>query len=98
MKIRDLRCLKHVCWEPDSAELRRFAIAMLCGFSVLGILYGLRGNNVVAGSVKGVAVGALLAVGSRIPQLGRLVYLAVYLPTSILGFVVSNVLLTLAFF
>jgi len=33
-----------------------------------------------------------------VPKLGRIAYLAVYLPTSIIGYVVSNVMLTLMFF
>jgi hypothetical protein len=33
-----------------------------------------------------------------VPGLGRFVYLLVYVPTSIIGFVVSNVILTLIFF
>ena len=43
------------------------------------------------------SAGAVLAVAAFIPKLGRLAYLAVYLPTSILGYVVSNIILALMF-
>ena len=39
-----------------------------------------------------------LAVAAFVPKMGRIAYLAVYLPTSIIGYVVSNVLLALMFF
>jgi hypothetical protein len=44
------------------------------------------------------SVGAGLAVAAFIPKPGRLAYLAVYLPTSIIGYVVSNIILALMFF
>ena len=40
----------------------------------------------------------LLAGGALVPGLGRAAYLAVYVPTSLIGYVVSHVLLTIIFF
>lgn len=51
-----------------------------------------------AGSLVLWSIGVVLAVAAFVPKLGRIAYLAVYLPTSIIGYVVSNVLLTLMFF
>ena len=79
-------------------ELRRFAIAMLIGFFVLGVLSAWRAKGIGTGSVVLWSIGASLAVAAFVPKLGRIAYLAVYLPTSIIGYVVSNVMLTVMFF
>lgn len=71
---------------------------MLIGFAVLGLLSAWRGGGIGTASIVLWSVGVLLAIAAFIPGLGRLAYLAVYLPTSIIGFVVSNVLLALMFF
>jgi len=44
------------------------------------------------------SIGVVLAIAAFIPGLGRVAYLAVYLPTSIIGYVVSNVILAVMFF
>lgn len=98
MKLKALPFFQHVKWHPDAKELRRFAIAMLIGFFVLGALAALRAWGIGTGSIVLWSVGATLAVAALVPKLGRIAYLAVYLPTSIIGYVVSNVLLALMFF
>jgi hypothetical protein len=98
MKLKALPFFQHVKWQPDAAELRRFAIAMLIGFFVLGLLSVWRTRGIHTGSIVLWSIGAVLALAAFVPKLGRIAYLAVYLPTSIIGYVVSNVMLTLMFF
>ena len=98
MKIATLPFFQHVKWRPDARELRRFAIAMLVGFFVLGALTAWRSWGIGTGSIVLWSIGAVLATAAFVPKLGRIAYLAVYLPTSIIGYVVSNVMLTLMFF
>ena len=98
MKIATLPFFQHVKWQPDARELRRFAIAMLVGFFLLGALSALRVKGIGTGSIVLWSIGVVLAIAAFVPRLGRIAYLAVYLPTSIIGYVVSNVMLTLMFF
>jgi len=98
MKLATLPFFQHVKWQPDARELRRFAIAMLIGFAVLGALSAWKAKGVHTGPIVLWTIGVTLAVASFVPKLGRIAYLAVYLPTSIIGYVVSNVMLTLMFF
>jgi len=71
---------------------------MLIGFFVLGALSAWRAWGIATGSIVLWSIGATLAVAALVPKLGRIAYLAVYLPTSIIGYIVSNVMLTLMFF
>ncbi len=98
MKIASLPFFTHVNWRPDARELRRFAVAMLIGFTVLGLLSVWRAWGITTASVVLWSAGAVLAVAAFIPGLRRVAYLTVYLPTSILGYVISNVILALMFF
>jgi len=98
VKVATLPFFQHVKWRPDARELRRFAIAMLIGFFVLGALSAWRAKGIGTGSVVLWSIGASLAVAAFVPKLGRIAYLAVYLPTSIIGYVVSNVMLAVMFF
>ncbi len=98
MKIAALPFFQHVKWQPDARELRRFAIAMLVGFFVLGALSAWRAKGIGTGTIVLWSSGVTLAIAAFVPMLGRIAYLAVYLPTSIIGYVVSNVMLTLMFF
>ncbi|HKG62271.1 MAG TPA: SxtJ family membrane protein [Pyrinomonadaceae bacterium] len=98
MKVQALPFFQHVKWRPDARELRRFAIAMLIGFFVLGALSAWRARGIGTGSIVLWSIGVTLAVAAFVPKLGRIAYLAVYLPTSIIGYVVSNVMLALMFF
>ena len=98
MNLTALPFFQHVKWRPDAAELRRFAISMLVGFSLLGLFAVWRANGISTGSLVLWGIGASLAIAAFIPGLGRVAYLAVYLPTSIMGYVVSHVILTLMFF
>lgn len=98
MNLTALPFFQHVKWRPDGAELRRFAVSMLIGFSLLGLFVAWRNNGVRTGSLVLWGVGLSLAIASFIPGLGRMAYLGVYLPTSIIGYFVSHVILTLMFF
>lgn len=98
MKVSALPFFQHVKWRPDARELRRFAVAMLIGFAILGSLAAWRAGGISRATMILWTVGAGLALAALIPGLGRLAYLAVYLPTSIIGYIVSHVVLTLMFF
>ena len=98
MKLTALPFFQHVNWRPDARELRRFAIAMLIGFSLLGLLAAWRAGGVSTTAIVLWSLGVFLAGAAFVPKLGRLAYLGVYLPTSIIGYFVSNVILTLMFF
>lgn len=98
MQLTQLPCFQHLNWRPDRAELRRFAVAMFVGFGVLGLLAALRAWNVTQASVVLWTLGVALAAGARLPGLGRGVYLLIYVPASLVGYVVSHLVLTLMFF
>lgn len=98
MDITTLPFFQHVKWRPDARELRRFAVAMLIGFFVLGALAAWRAKGIGTGSMALWGIGVFLASAAFVPRLVRIAYLAVYLPTSIIGYVVSHVMLTLMFF
>lgn len=96
--MKSLPFFQHIKWQPDARELRRFAVAMLIGFAVLGSLAAWRAGGISTTAIVLWSAGAFLAIASFVPKLNRLAYLAVYLPTSIIGYVVSHVLLGLMFF
>ena len=98
MNVTDLPFFKHIKWRPDARELRRFAVAMLIGFSLLGLFSVWRAGEMTKGSIVLWGVGTFLAVAAFVPKLGRVAYLGVYLPTSVIGFLVSHVILVLMFF
>ena len=89
---------QHVKWRPDTRELRRFAVAMLIGFSLLGLFSVWRASGITTGAIILWSIGVVLAIAAFVPKLGRVAYLSVYLPTSVIGYVVSHVILTLMFF
>src|SRR3954470_17367544 len=98
MSLKDLPYFKRVKWLPDAAELRSFSIAMLVGFAVLGGLSALRHHGVQWGSLTLWSLGIVLAVAAWVPGLGRLAYLAIYVPSSFIGHFVSKVVLFFVFF
>lgn len=98
MNVAALPFFQHVKWRPDAKELRRFAIAMLIGFSLLGLFSAWRAAGVSTGAIVLWGIGVFLAIAAFVPRLGRVAYLAVYLPTSVIGYVVSHVILALMFF
>ena len=98
MNLTALPFFQHVKWRPDDAELRRFAISMLVGFSLLGLFAAWRAKEMSTSSLVLWGIGLLLAMAAFVPRLGRLAYLGVYLPTSIIGYFVSHVILVLMFF
>jgi hypothetical protein len=97
MNLRTSPVLKHVKWEPDRAELRRFGLSMLIGFGVLGGLSVLRHGGVAPLSYALWAVGVVLAACAVVPGLGRGAYLTVHVIANAVGYVVSHVLLFLIF-
>jgi hypothetical protein len=98
VNIKALPFFQHVKWHPDARELRRFAVAMLIGFFVLGALAAWRAKGIGTGSIVLWGIGVFLATAAFVPKLGRVAYLAVYLPTSVIGYLVSHVMLALMFF
>lgn len=78
--------------------MRRFAVAMLIGFTILGLLSVWRAWGISTASIVLWSAGVVLAIAAFVPGLGKVAYLAVYLPTSIIGYVISNVILAVMFF
>ena len=98
MELKKLSCFQHVQWDPDRKELLKFARAMIVGFAVIGLLVAWRRHELVTSTFVLWSIGAALAAISLVPVLGKFAYLAVYVPTGIVGFVVSRVILTIIFF
>ena len=98
MKIRQLRCFQRVNWSPDARELRRFAVAMLVGLVVIGLARAVRHHGLGTGTFVLWGIGVALALGALLPGLGRATYLMVYVPTSLIGFVLSHAILTCIFY
>jgi hypothetical protein len=97
MNLRDLACFEHVQWEPDRRELQSFARSMVIGFFLIGLLAAWRAHSFGQTTFILWGVGLLLGAAALTPGLGRTAYLAVYLPTSVIGHVVSRVLLFIMF-
>ncbi len=97
MLFKDLPYFRRVKWHPDKEELRSFALAMLVGFALLGGLSVWRHYGVTRGAVGLWGIGIGLALAASIPGLGRLAYLAVYLPSSFIGHFVSKIVLFFVF-
>jgi hypothetical protein len=98
MKFTELPFFHRVRWDPDRGELRNFAIAMLIGFGILGLLTILRHKDLTQGTLVLWTIGFVLAISAIIPGLGRMAYLAVYLPSSFVGYFVSRIMLFFVFF
>lgn len=98
MKISQLPFFRHVNFHPDRGELRRFAIAMVVGFTILGALAAWHTSELSTRTFVLWGIGIALAACAFIPGLGRIAYLGVYLPSSVVGYVVSHVVLALLFF
>jgi hypothetical protein len=98
MNIRQLPCFRRVNWNPDRHDRRRFAAAMLIGFAALALLKVVRLHHLSPGAIILGSVGVALALGAVTPGLGRATYLGVYLPTSVIGYGVSRMILTLIYF
>jgi hypothetical protein len=97
MDLKRLACFHYLNWNPSKPELRGFAKAMPVGFGVLGLLFLWRHGGMSSAVIALWCAGVVLAVAALIPGLGRLAYLAVYIPASIMGHLVSQVVLTLMF-
>lgn len=68
---------------------------MLSGFLALGLAAAWKRHGFGPASFGLGIAGALLALGGLTPRLGRYVYLAIYLPASLVGFAISSMLLVL---
>jgi len=71
---------------------------MFVGFTVLGLLSIWRHHGLTKVAIVLWALGIILAVCAMIPGLGRWAYLAVYVPSSFIGYFVSKVILFFVFF
>ncbi len=96
-QIKQLPCFSHLEWNPSRKLLREFAVAMVVGFLLIGALVAWRHRGLGTATYVLWSVGLLLAVGSQVPGLGRFVYLAVNVPTGILGHFVSRIILVVLF-
>src|SRR5262245_51520412 len=97
-RLSSLPCFQHIHWHPDRGELRRFALWMLGGFAVLGLVGVWRTGTVGVGPCILWGLGLVLAMSTLVPGLGRVAYLAVYLTSGVLGYIVSRVVLALIFY
>jgi hypothetical protein len=97
-RLAKLSCFQHIQWTPTSSDLREFAAAMLIGFGVLGVAAGLRTGQIESPSVWLWGMGAVLASTALTPGLGRATYLAVYIVSGVLGYLISHVMLVLLFY
>ena len=98
MHLKHLPCFRHLKWHPSPKDLREFGLAMFCGFAILGLITLARNRAFTPAVAILWTTGAVLAVLSWIQGIARIVYLAVNLPTSAFGYLVSRVALALAFF
>jgi hypothetical protein len=98
MDFKSLPAFQHLQWDPDPAELRRFGRAMWIGFGLLGLLAWWRRGALGPPVLSLWSTGVVLGVASLVPGLSRIAYLAVYVPTSLIGYVVSRVLLVGVYF
>ena len=98
MNIAALPFFQRINWRPDRRELRRFAVAMLVGFSLLGLLAVWRAKDISNGAIVLWGIGILLAIAAFVHKLSRVAYLSVYLHTRIVGYVLHTVILALMFF
>lgn len=89
---------QHLNWHPSARDLRRFSVAMLAGFGLLGVLVALRTGQPTVFSLCLWSAGLVLAACGAIPALARPAWLTVYIPSMLAGYVVSKVLLTCLFF
>ena len=97
-RLMALPCFQHVRWHPDRADLRSFALWMLGGFAVLGGMAAWRHGGLTTAPLVLWGIGVTLAVSTIAPPLGRMAYLAVYLSSGVIGYVVSRVVLTAIFY
>ena len=74
-------------WNPDATELRKFGVAMIVGFGLIGGAFYLYGNQEVAKGcfIFGAIAGALGLTGTRAA-------LPVYLPWMAIAFVMGNIM------
>jgi hypothetical protein len=98
MNLKGLPCFQHLSWHPSPKKLRDFGMAMVCGFAILGLITMARSRALTPAVAILWTAGAMLAILSRIPGPARIAYLAVNLPTSAFGYLVSRVVLALTFF
>jgi hypothetical protein len=98
MKILHWPCFRHINWRPDRDELRRFAVTMLIGFFLIGLVVAWRRHSLGPPTFLLWIVGAALALSTVLPRFARAGYLAVYLVSSAIGYCVSHAILVTLFF
>jgi hypothetical protein len=97
MDIRKHGWFKHINWNPDRSELTRFALAMIIGFGALGAVAAVQSGMASRTSTVLWIAGSALAVLAQLPIVGRSTYLIVYVASSLLGGIVSRLVLFLIF-
>jgi hypothetical protein len=98
MKIRELPCFQHVHWRPSKTDLRGFVVAMPVGAAAAGAVLAWRSGGITPAVETLWGAGLALALAALVPGLGRAAYLAVFVPASVMGYLISTVVLTGAFF
>lgn len=83
---------------PSPSELRKFGLAMLLGFGVIGGLLWWRTGTVGVAIALWCIAGLLCAISWLTPQLGRKVYVGWMVGGAAIGKIMLPVFLTLAFF
>jgi len=90
---------KEINWQPDTVERRKFALSLLLGFPIIGVLVLLRGGLIghhwswtvpLWLAASGAAVGTVLWL---VPAIALPAYLVWYFLAACLGIVLSNALL-----
>ena len=85
-------------WNPTRKDLRVFAVLQLVFFTVVAaIVYHKRGSVALPAGI-GVVSAALAVIGCVAPRLVRPVYIAWMLAVAPIGWLVSHVVLALAYF
>lgn len=87
----------HINWKPDTTELRKFGVAMIVGFGIIGSVFLWRQHNEIAIGCYtfGAVVGLLGLTGLRI---ALPIYWAWMSIAFIMGNIMSRVLLTLVYY
>lgn len=86
--------LVSINWKPNARELRKFGVAMIVGFAIIGTIFLFvldRPNAAIACYVFGAAAGLLGLTGSRV---ALPVYWAWMSIAFVMGNIISRILLT----
>jgi hypothetical protein len=96
--MRKHPAFQHMNWSPGRRDLRSFAVAMLAGFGAIGCIVAYRAGGIGVSALVLWSIGAALAFAALLPPIGRMAWLAVYVPTMLVGYYLSRTLLSILFF